>query len=98
MSKLFTEGPWLREGTTVYALMHSGYRKGIEQFKNRFSVSVQTDREVTKEEAEATAALISAAPDLLVALVYARRFLRPADHDLEYINAAIAKAMGEQPC
>ena len=45
-------------------------------------------------EAEANACLIAAAPDLLEALQYARRFLRPAQHDTAFIDAAIAKAIG----
>lgn len=55
--------PWLRAGHTVYALMHAGWRKGEELFKNRFSVQVQHDRECPVEEAEAVARLIRAAPD-----------------------------------
>jgi hypothetical protein len=63
-----TPGPWLRIGTTVYALMHDGWKRGVEQFKNRFTVQVQRDRECSEEEAEANARLIAAAPDLLEAL------------------------------
>jgi hypothetical protein len=43
----------------------------------------------------ANARLIAAAPDLLYALKYARRFLRKEDHDTDYVDAAIAKATGE---
>ena len=63
-----TPGPWLREGHTVYALMHFGFRKGVEQFKNRFWASVYKDNEVSEEEREANSCLIEAAPDLLDAL------------------------------
>lgn len=38
------------------------------------------------------AALIAAAPDLLEALKYARRFLNREDHDAAYVDAVIAKA------
>lgn len=51
-------------------------------------------REISVEEQNANAHLIAAAPDLLEALVYARRFLRPEDHDTGYVDAAIAKAFG----
>lgn len=44
----------------------------------------------------ANALLIAAAPDLLEALVYARRFLRKADHDTDYVDAIIARAKGEE--
>jgi len=40
--------------------------------------------------------LILAAPELLEALKYARRFLNQNDHDVAYVDAAIAKATGEQ--
>ena len=43
-------------------------------------------------QAEANARLIAAAPDLLEALKYARRFLKPDQADLDFIDSAIAKA------
>lgn len=45
-------------------------------------------------ENEADYHLIAAAPEMLEALKYARRFLRKEDHDTGYIDAAIAKAEG----
>lgn len=42
----------------------------------------------------ANARLIAAAPDLLEALKYARRFLRGLDHDVDYVDGVIAKAEG----
>ena len=67
MSK-HTPGPWLREDRTIYTLMHHGWRKGVEQLKNRFTVTVQKDFECSQEEIEANARLIAAAPELLKAL------------------------------
>lgn len=64
----FTQGPWLITECTVYALMHAGYKKGIEQFKNRFYCHIQRDKDCSLEEALANARLIAAAPDLLEAL------------------------------
>lgn len=94
-----TPGPWLVEGRTVYALIHSGWKKGVQQFKNRFYASVQLDHEAPDVEAEANARLIAAAPELFYAL---RQIISdfPArrdwlDPDLERIaRAAIAKAEG----
>lgn len=63
-----TPGPWLIQGNTVYALMHHVWRKGVELFKNRFSVQLSFDSSCSKEEIEATKQLIAAAPDLLAAL------------------------------
>jgi hypothetical protein len=48
-----------------------------------------------QRESEANARLIAAAPELLDALVYARRFMKPEDFDIEYIDNAIKKAKGE---
>jgi hypothetical protein len=96
-----TPGPWLRIGTTVYALMHAGWKRGVEQFKNRFTVQVQRDRECSEEEAEANARLIAAAPDLLEALeamyeMFNGNGITPNDDDaIISARAAIAKATQE---
>ena len=64
-----TLGPWLREGSFVYALMSDGFRRGEEQFKNRFYFQVNRDHaDCSQEECESVAALAQAAPDLLEAL------------------------------
>jgi len=42
------------------------------------------------------ARLIAAAPDLLEALIYARRHLIHPDHDTAYVDAVIKKATGER--
>lgn len=68
MTTQFTPGPWLREGNTIYALMHAGWKKGEELFKNRFHAYVQADRECPDDEHEANTRLIAAAPELLEAL------------------------------
>jgi hypothetical protein len=47
-----------------------------------------------KERRKANARLIASAPELLKALKYARRFLRGIDHDVDYVDAVIAKAEG----
>jgi hypothetical protein len=46
-------------------------------------------------EIEANFKLIAAAPDLLEALKYAKRFLKPEDVDMAFIDAAIEKAEGK---
>lgn len=104
-----TPGPWIRDGLTVYALMTAGWRRGVEMFKNRFSALVQCDRECSKEEAEANARLIAAAPELLTELDECRKFLedmhcQPAEITVaesqarhSAVLAVIAKATGAQP-
>ena len=52
------------------------------------------DEPIAVPKTEANAALIAAAPELLEAMKYARRFLKPADADTAFIDAAIAKATG----
>lgn len=103
MSK-YTKTPWLRSDLTVYALEYVGRRKGIEQFRNRFSLLVQGSPDTPKEELEAVARLIEAAPELLEALKLALEHLdtlyptaRGDDFLVDTCVAAIAKATGEAP-
>lgn len=46
----------------------------------------------SSDEGKANARLIAAAPELLDALTYARRFLNPTDHDTTFVDSAISKA------
>ena len=46
------------------------------------------------EYARAVLARYADATELLEALRYARRFLKPADHDTAFIDSAITKATG----
>lgn len=83
-----TPGPWaVSFGTDVY--LHG------ERFEhNRHIADCDMDMDLGKDEREANARLVAAAPELLEALKYVRRFLRETDHDVEYVDAAIAKAEG----
>lgn len=47
---------------------------------------------IGREEAEANAKLIAAAPDLLEALKYVKRFLVSTEVDINFIDQAIKKA------
>jgi len=102
MNTKHTPGPWLRKGHCVYALMHHAYVKGVEQFKNRFSVNVMFDRDCHIKEAEANARLIAAAPELLDALVMARAIVAmyggtpdPMDPYADQIQVAIQKQIAD---
>jgi len=57
-----TPGPWLRDGETVYALKHHGWRKGEETFTNSMHFRV------TGDNALADAQLAQKAPELAKAL------------------------------
>ena len=59
--------------------MHNGWRKGIEQFRNRFFAQVYSDVSCDAEEEKSNAILIAAAPDLLDEL-------RKALDSLEYVE------------
>lgn len=97
-----TTGPWLRVGSTVYALQHRGWRNGEEQFCNRFTAHVQ-GLGTPGEELLAVARLMQAAPELLDAAIVALAFYdtAPAPHlpgepaVLDTLSAAIAKAAGQ---
>lgn len=106
-----TPGPWLREGTSVYALQQDGWRKGEPCMVNRFYAQVQFGRaggELTPhEEVEANARLISAAPELLEALEWAvmsynigySKLIRGQNDEhcaaVDRLRAALKKARGE---
>lgn len=63
------EGPWLKaEHGFVYALMHHEWRRGVEQFRNRFWAQISFDKSVSDEEKRDTCNLILSAPDLLAAI------------------------------
>jgi len=97
----FTKGPYLRAGTTVYALQHAGWRKGEEQFCNRIYANVQRGPGCSMEEAEAVACLFQAAPELLEALADVFEMTGPNElKDIfgldwyEKAKAALAKTTG----
>lgn len=64
----WTKGPWKREGAFIYALQHHGWRKGVEQFCNRFSAGFSIGPGCSEEELLANAQLAEASPDLAEAL------------------------------
>lgn len=57
-----TPGPWLRDGTLVYALHDRSLPSGKVVQVNRFDATVHVGVGVPPEEAEANATLIAAAP------------------------------------
>lgn len=74
MSATHTPGPWLRDGTTVFALNSQGTNRtcfnvanGGEIWRPHDRASIKVER-TPPEEHEANARLIAAAPELLSAL------------------------------
>ena len=63
---------WLRTGHTISALEHDRWRKGVEEFRNRFTISIQGDPRVPAEEtlriAEFVEVALNAHADLVAAL------------------------------
>ena len=71
------------EGQAVGAVYHQA---GLEV----------ASQNVSEEEALAMAHLFKASPALFKALTYARRFMKPEDVDVKYIDNVLAYARGEQ--
>jgi hypothetical protein len=78
-----TPGPWHTQGCTIYAA------------GNRIAQTWDTCDDFPTPEMEADARLISAAPQMLLAL---ERLAHPMadDDDLDYAREVIAKAKGQQ--
>ena len=93
MSK-HTEGPWLRDGRTVYALNEDGF--------NRFSAGVQ-DPHTPEAELIAVATLMQSAPDMQEALINTLALAslewgyldKHANVVFEQARAALAKSRGQ---
>lgn len=65
-----TQEEWQRDGRAIYSLQHAGWRKGEEQFENRFYCGVQHGRGTPESELEANAAFIVAAqPRSILSLI-----------------------------
>jgi hypothetical protein len=68
-----TQGSWLLDGLTVYALEHDGWNKGEEQFSNSFWASVQSGKNATGiNHLNANAKLIALAPTIAEELIKER--------------------------
>lgn len=82
-----TSGPWrVVQGCVV--LTHHKFPLGHQICSTR-------NAGVSEDEAKANAHLIAAAPEMLEALKYVRRFIDKDDEiDIDFIDSAIAKAEG----
>jgi hypothetical protein len=86
--KWLADSPWTADNydapRTEYVPVHKGKKV----------IAVVVADEWDSGYLAANARLISAAPDLLEALKYARRMVKSSDCDTAFIDAAIAKATG----
>lgn len=92
MSKTkFTPGPWEAFNRhTCQFIYAKGYERAICQVDS-YSKGFGPDR----DERDANARMIAAAPELYDALIAADGLLRDLGHSLPQVKAAIAKARGE---
>jgi hypothetical protein len=90
MSK-HTPGPWLKDAGSIYAECQLD-DQGMTRQRPLAEVTSDEDNDPNYH---GNCAMIAAAPDLLEALQYARRFMRKDLHDTDYIDGVIAKATGE---
>lgn len=91
MNAQHTPGPWAHIETLPDRAIDYAGETFIKAEAN--GVTIATLSNYSPTERRANARLIAAAPDLLEALRYARRFLRPSEHDTAFVDAAIASAM-----
>ena len=86
-----TPGPWVLDADAF--LMEPGFygvpRDGHDSYH---SVRIPGVTDMTGFCGDANARLIAAAPALLEALTYARRFLKDGEHDVAFVDEALALA------
>lgn len=93
-----TPGPWIAEGGDGHGNIWIGTKEGV--YVAGTVLPIHGTTELSKEQAEANARLIAAAPDMLQALIDLRATLDPYDiqygNQVDLIEGAIAKAIGTQ--
>ena len=94
-----TPGPWLRDGTTVYALNEQGTNRMVISVQGGF-VYQPHDRAATADqymrpldaELEADARLTAAAPEVYAALKRLERTVRILPSDMDEPDSPLAQA------
>jgi hypothetical protein len=90
-----TPGEWLLVDRTVYSLEHDGWRKGVEQFRNRFSCSISRDGSgAPEDELVANAEFIVAAKHAMPALIALARRAAPLAHPIGQVKQERAQLSG----
>ncbi|WP_395454682.1 hypothetical protein ACHMW5_13450 [Azospirillum melinis] len=101
MTDKFTKGPWklTQQGHWPFSLITRAADDRVIAFRELASdntsdkLARHANARSGNAEVIANETLRAAAPELLEALRYARRFLKPGDHDTAYVDAVIAKAL-----
>lgn len=80
MSARFTSGPWSAIGNTIYSLF---FARGYE--RNKWNCTIYGDVDCPREELQAVAHLIAAAPELYAALEKMLEWnARESDHAVSF--------------
>jgi hypothetical protein len=96
MSTKHTPGPWMVQTSNSVRRIGNAYGDGNVCFATKQSDGCADLVFPNGGFNGPDARLIAAAPTLLDALKYARRFLKPVEHDTAFVDAAIAKATGSE--
>lgn len=76
METTHTPGPWINRQNEILGPFKS----------NKTICEIPQDKSISNEESEANARLISAAPELLEALIEARKLLLDMGHTVRYLD------------
>jgi len=92
---------WMRDGKTIYTLMHDSWRKGVETFRNRISFCVSCDISIPDGESikivDSIFRAVNAHDDLLASLKeYVEGYDGTRAERDARAKAAIAKAEGRK--
>lgn len=93
-----TSGKWEARDNAIFTPTREEIQQAIEAGETitvRRIALFQPSEYVSESECKANATACAAVKDLLDALKYARRFLKPEYHDTAYIDGVIAKAEGK---
>lgn len=92
-----SSGEWLVEGSTVYSLVHRGWRKGVEEFTNYVSLWVNISKNYRENELEreqtasCIAALHNAYPAIRQHIADQAARIAELENHIELMRLALAK-------
>ncbi len=58
-----TQGKMQHEGSTIYMLMHDGWKQGVERFRNKITAFISVDSTCQKDESKQVARRLAACWD-----------------------------------